>query len=477
MKKSPRSKTRNRRVSGDGTAKPRRPPLDPESRKARNRTILLLSLLALVNAWVFLWRGEGSISGLGKLGPAAIGHRSGPLPPLAEAPVDACGGDPVRIFEGLEDLIRLELSLSGGYTVRLALLRLGVEGEEIDRIEAAIRSKVDLGLLGGSGAPLRVAVDRAGSVHALEIELAEGRVLQACRSAEESEGFAVRNLQHPLRTDVVVVGLELGRDADLLSAVQDVGEKPELAALTADVLAYDIDFMTEARPGDEIQVMVEKRWLGKRFHRYGSVLAVRFRGAAARVSYYWYKPEGRAPTYFDASGKPLVRAMRRSPLAFYPVNPEARGLLPPSIEVLEGRVGAVYRVPEGAPVVALGDGVVRAADKTLEQGNFIDLELSDGTVVRYSHLHRFIGELEPGTPVRRGRVLALAGHTGQTPYDRVRLELWAEEDGAMKTIDPMTPRAEGTLRPIRVGEPVPEDQLERFEADLAPRRKALRMVR
>ena len=48
----------NRRVRGEGEG-PRRAAIDPMERKVRNRTILLLTLLALVNAYVFVWR-EGT---------------------------------------------------------------------------------------------------------------------------------------------------------------------------------------------------------------------------------------------------------------------------------------------------------------------------------------------------------------------------------------------------------------------------------
>jgi murein DD-endopeptidase MepM/ murein hydrolase activator NlpD len=271
--------------------------------------------------------------------------------------------------------------------------------------------------------------------------------------------------------------MELGRDAELRSAVEAVGEKPELADRIAEVLAHDVDFMNEARPGDQVQVMMEKRWMGRRFHRYGALMAVRFYGAAARVAYFYYKPEGGQGGYFDREGGPVRRTLLRTPVRYHPVNPEARGLLAPSMEVVEGRLGASYRLREGAPLVAVADGKIREVGRTLEQGNFIDLELADGTIVRYAHLLRTIGELEPGQAIEQGRVLALAGHTGRTPHDRLRLELWVDEEGAMKTVDAMRLSARGTGRPPTMGERISEQQLERFKSDTRPWIRALRLAR
>jgi murein DD-endopeptidase MepM/ murein hydrolase activator NlpD len=436
----------------------------------------MLLVLGLVNAYVFIWRDESALADLGQLSAAAIGGGGGPLPPLGDTPDGACGGDPVRVFDGLHDLVRLETSLSKGTTLRLALLHLGVLSDQIDRIESDVRSTVDLSLLGGSGAPVRVAMDRFGGVHALEIELAEGHVLQACRERPEETAFTVRNLQHPLRADVVVVGFELGRDAELRTAIEGVDEKPELADLVAEHLAHDVDFMNDARPGDTVQLMVEKRWLGRHFHRYGALMALRFRGQAARVAYFYYKPEGAAGGYFDREGRPMRRALLRTPVRYHAVNPEARALLEPSMEIAHGRLGSVYRLREGAPVVAIGDAQVREVGRTLEQGNYVDLELGDGTIARYAHLLRVIGELEPGMSVRQGQVVGLAGHTGRTPDDRLRLELWVEEGGEMSTIDPMRLTAKGAHRSLVVGESIPDAQRDRFLADTSPWMKALKLA-
>ncbi|MCH9684049.1 MAG: M23 family metallopeptidase [Deltaproteobacteria bacterium] len=479
----PKRRSSNRRVdpaTSKGTsraARRERKALTVAERKARNRTALLITMLALVNAYVFLWRGEGALASFGST-PAAVigGDHSGPLPPVASPPAQACSGDPVRIFEGLDDLVHLRATLSRGFTLRLALLQLGIDGTEIDTIETNVRPHVDLSLLGGSGAPVRVAMDRLGGVRALELELAEGHVLQACRDSEASGGFKVRNLQHPLRSDVEVIALTLGRSADLSAAVEAADEKPELAHAIAAKLGADVDFMTEARPEDELTVVVEKRWLGRNFHRYGTILALRFSGVATRVEHFAYKPEGAPASTFDAKGRPIRRALLRSPVGYHRVAPAARGMLPPSLEVVEGRVGAAYRLPQGAPLVAVADGIIVDIGRDAERGQYLDLELSDDTVVRYAHLLRTVGSLDLGTEVDQGQIIALAGHSGRTPHDRLRLELWQPTGGEPKTVDPMLLLAKGSARAPRVGAGVPQAQLSRYAEDIAPRRRALRVA-
>ncbi len=471
----------NRRVRGDDAA-PRRAPLDPMERKVRNRTVLLLGLLALVNMYVFMWREGSSVLALGGPKAAVIGagasaddERSGPLGSHADPPERACGGDPVRIFEGLHDQIFQASALGSGRTLRLLLLELGVSGPEIDAVEAAIRPNLDLGLVAGTGAPVRVAMDRRGGVQALEIELGEGHLVQACRA---DGGMQVRTIFHPVVSDVAAVRIELGNDADLVRAVVDAGERPELADLIAEALAFDVDLVTEAQPHDHVEVLVEKRSLGKSFHRYGALLAVRFRGAAGRFTYLRHQPEGtRVAGYYDAEGRPQRRALLRSPLRFHAISPEVRAMMPPSIEVVAGRAGALYRRPEGAPVVALGDGVVRLAQETGDSGLVVELELAGGVVARHAHLLRTLGDLRPGVKVRQGQLIGLAGHSGKTATDRVRLELWREEAGVTTMLDPLLIARGDDQRPPVVGAPLRDRALERFKTEAAQRLRALRAAR
>nr|WP_255216499.1 M23 family metallopeptidase [Pseudenhygromyxa sp. WMMC2535] len=148
-------------------------------------------------------------------------------------------------------------------------------------------------------------------------------------------------------------------------------------------------------------------------------------------------------------------------------------------------MGAVYRRPQGAPVVALGGGLIRRVGLEGDDGLVVEIELDAydaeqgqgqgedaaaqvvGQRVRYAHLMRTIGELQPGDRVEQGQIIGLVGQTGKTPAPRLRLELL---DAAGERLDPM---ALGVRAP-RAGDFVPEDQLERFGEDIRSWRRAMR---
>jgi murein DD-endopeptidase MepM/ murein hydrolase activator NlpD len=172
----------------------------------------------------------------------------------------------------------------------------------------------------------------------------------------------------------------------------------------------------------------------------------------------------------------MRRALLRSPIAYHRVNPDARQLLVPVIEIVGGRVGSVYRQPEGAPVVALADAVVRFAGRQGDQGLCLELETSDGLVIRYGHMMRLVGTMEPGTKVEQGQLVGLAGHTGKTATDRIRLEILRATDHGEEAADPMILAARGDHRPKRTGDSIADEQKRRFVQDIRPWSRALRVA-
>ena len=89
---------------------------------------------------------------------------------------------------------------------------------------------------------------------------------------------------------------------------------------------------------------------------------------------------------------------------------------------------------------------------------------------------RTLGDLRPGVKVRQGQLIGLAGHSGKTATDRVRLELWREAAGELTMQDPLMIARGDEARPAVVGPRLAGKALERYKAELVPRIKALRQL-
>jgi murein DD-endopeptidase MepM/ murein hydrolase activator NlpD len=140
-------------------------------------------------------------------------------------------------------------------------------------------------------------------------------------------------------------------------------------------------------------------------------------------------------------------------------------------EFIDGRQGAMYRRPEGAPVVALAKGKVEFADFRGNEGLVLELRGDDGTLVRYAHLARLRREYRVGDEVAQGELVGLVGHTGLARNHRLRMEL---VDAAGKLVDPSLLTGSSRSIVTRVGEPLPESAKANFLGDVDAWRNAMK---
>jgi murein DD-endopeptidase MepM/ murein hydrolase activator NlpD len=74
--------------------------------------------------------------------------------------------------------------------------------------------------------------------------------------------------------------------------------------------------------------------------------------------------------------------------------------------------GVDLRSPEGTPVKAASDGVVRIAQHITVLGNAVGLDHGQGVETLYMHMSRLA--VEPGTHVKQGEVVGYVGTTGRS---------------------------------------------------------------
>ncbi len=77
--------------------------------------------------------------------------------------------------------------------------------------------------------------------------------------------------------------------------------------------------------------------------------------------------------------------------------------------------------PTGSPVYATADGVVAHAGWLGGYGNLVKIEHGKALETRYGHLSKIL--VRPGTPVKRGQLIALLGSTGRSTGPHLHYEV------------------------------------------------------
>lgn len=83
--------------------------------------------------------------------------------------------------------------------------------------------------------------------------------------------------------------------------------------------------------------------------------------------------------------------------------------------------GVDFNVAQGTPIVAAAGGVVIAAERHAQYGNYVDIDHGNDLVTRYAHASRLL--VRPGTIVRPGEKIAEVGSTGRSTGPHLHFEV------------------------------------------------------
>jgi len=209
----------------------------------------------------------------------------------------------------------------------------------------------------------------------------------------------------------------------LWNSLLDMGESPALVVSFAEVLSYEVDFLTEVSEGDSFELLVDKYYVDSTFYRDGRVYAVRYKGRTGSYSGFYYRSPSGHLDYYNDKGQSLRKTVLRSPLQFAKVTSHFGNRYHPILRRWRQHAGIDYGAPTGTPVSAIADGAVTMARYNGGYGNFVQLRHSGGLVSCYGHLSRYGAGIKAGRSVRQGQTVGYVGTTGLSTGPHLHFEV------------------------------------------------------
>ncbi len=228
---------------------------------------------------------------------------------------------------------------------------------------------------------------------------------------KKKDGFDVYKKTVPYKVEVSRIEGQIA--LSLFTAVESIGEGPELAMKLADIFAWEIDFIRDIRSGDSFSAIVEKRYYKGKFRDYGRILAARFVNNGEEHEGFFYENAKGRPGYYNAEGKNLRKAFLKVPLSFTRISSRfSWNRLHPVLHIYRPHLGVDYAAPTGTPVKAIGDAVVVSAGWNRGGGRTVHLRHINGYQSKYLHLSRFGRGIKKGAEVKQGQVIGYVGSSG-----------------------------------------------------------------
>lgn len=250
--------------------------------------------------------------------------------------------------------------------------------------------------------------DKNNNIRNMEYSIDDSSFLKVVKL---SDGF--RSEKKEIEYDKKTGSLFINIENNLISSMPG-GHKENLrlALELSDIYAWDIDFFSDLRNGDSVKVVLEELWFGNEFKGFGKILAAEFLNRGKLHKAYRFEYDGFAE-YFDADGKPLKKALLKSPLKFSRISSYfSNNRFHPILRTYRPHLGVDYAAPAGTPVSAAGNGVVLFSGYQGEYGQMVSIKHSAGFQTYYGHLSSIAGGIRQGGTVSQGDIIGYVGQTG-----------------------------------------------------------------
>ncbi|HEY3221859.1 MAG TPA: M23 family metallopeptidase [Gemmatimonadales bacterium] len=216
-----------------------------------------------------------------------------------------------------------------------------------------------------------------------------------------------------LRTTAVIQSnLYDALDAAIPDSFLPLRQRVALAWAIADVYDWEVDFTRDMRPGDRVEVLIERLQSPQGEKRFGRVLAARVDVAGSPTFAFAFDGPGGQGSFYDDRGRSLRRAFLRAPLRFSHISSRFGGRFHPILRRWRTHQGTDYAAAYGTPVRATADGIVTEAGRNGGYGNLIEIRHANGIRTRYGHLSKFAKGMHVGQHISQEQTIGYVGSTG-----------------------------------------------------------------
>ena len=198
----------------------------------------------------------------------------------------------------------------------------------------------------------------------------------------------------------------------LFAAGEKAGLSETMVLKLADVFKYDIDFIKDLKQGDGFTVVYDDVYRNGKYTHGGNIIAAEFVNKGHRYTAYRFKQDDGSVAYFSGDGRPLRKALLRTPVSFTRISSTFGMRKDPVLGFTRLHKGVDYAAPIGTPIHAAGDGVITIRGLVHGFGNFVAIKNTSVYTTEYGHMSRFAAGLHIGSHVTQGEVIGYVGQTG-----------------------------------------------------------------
>ena len=193
----------------------------------------------------------------------------------------------------------------------------------------------------------------------------------------------------------------------------EVGLSKELILQLTEVFAWDIDFATNLRPGDQFTVVYGKKIVNGIETDSDEIIAAEFVNQGSAYTAIRYVDESGIASYYTPDGQSLQRAFLSAPVDFIKISSHFdMHRKHPILNRIRAHKGIDYAARVGTPIKTTGDGTIAFLGRKGAYGQAIVIQHNEHYETLYAHMSSFKKGLAEGNHVKQGEVIGYVGQSG-----------------------------------------------------------------
>ncbi len=343
-----------------------------------------------------------------------------------------------------------EISVAPGTSLFYLLKKHGMEPRKILALVRSAKSAHDLAHLKPGTKLKLVSSSEKDVVKRLEIILSPLHWIVA-EFDTQKEGWNVRKHKRAIKTNIFQ--FEGVIESSLWASAEKAGIDPSALYQLADILAWQVDFDRQSRPGDRWAVAIERMFIDEKPYRWGRILIGRYSTSKETFDAVFFPEVGRKNSYFDRKGQSVRAKFLKSPLRYSRVSSRfQRRRFHPILKINRPHLGVDYAAKRGTPVRSVGSGIVVKISTRGGGGRAVKIRHNSKYATAYKHLSAFSRGLRRGKKVSQGDVIGFVGSSGLATGPHLHFEFY--ENG--RYVDPLG-------RKFPRDSAVPKDKMREFQ--------------
>ena len=230
-------------------------------------------------------------------------------------------------------------------------------------------------------------------------------------STNSNNQFHPISIDHPQPTQINTAHVSIETSLFLDGLEADLSK--ELILQLTEIFAWDIDFATNLRPGDQFTVVYGKKMINGEETDTDEIIAAEFINQGSSYTAVRYVDESGVASYYTPDGQSMQRAFLSAPVDFIKISsPFDTHRKHPILNRIRAHKGIDYAARTGTPVKTTGDGTVTFCGRNGAYGQVVIIEHNDHYETLYAHMSGFKKGLTVGSHVKQGDVIGYVGQTG-----------------------------------------------------------------